>query len=232
MATNIERTSRWVAMAAVVASAIFFGWYGMRVGRVWPALLPFFGGFVLAWLAALLGLAKQRFWGQGYAAGLSLLSLSLLAPAARHLSVAFFVATQLVLLGAIGVRVMAEKELGATLADERSWRHGALAFTGGLAMPWLLAAGLLPGGGIGGLIGLAGAGLAVLGISGAFRDRTWGLFAMAGAIPLLLAIPPFRWGCVTAPHDVAGEVASLTLAAGVLAWISPVIQHLVRQRAR
>jgi hypothetical protein len=230
MATNIERASRWIAMVALVASAFFFGWYGLHVGRAWPAALPFFGGFVLAWLAALLGIARRRFWGQGYAAGLSLLSLSLLAPAANHAAVALFVGTQLALLGALGVRAMAEMEQAET--EERSWRHGALAFTSGLAMPWLLAAGLLPGGGVWGLVAMVGAGLAVLGSSGAFRNRTWGLLAMVGAIPLLLAIPPFTWGCIRAPHDVAGEVASLTLAAGVLSWIAPMFAALRHRASR
>lgn len=230
MATNIERASRWVAMVALVASAIFFGWYGFHVGKVWPAAWPFFGGFVLAWLAALVGMARKRFWGQGYTAGLSLLSLSLLGPAANHFAVALFVGTQLALLGALGVRAMAELEDGPR--DEQcSWRHGALAFTCGLAMPWLLAAGLLPGGGLWGLLGLGGAGLAVLGITGAFSNRTWGLLAIVASIPLLLAIPPFSWGCIPAPHDVAGEVASLTLGAGVLAWIAPMFGILRRRAA-
>ncbi len=228
MATNIERASRWVAMVALVASAIFFGWYGLHVSKAWPAAWPFFGGFVLAWLAALYGIAQRRFWGQGYTAGLALLSVSLLGPAANHLPVALFVGTQLALLGALGVRAMAELE-GAPRDDDHSWRHGALAFTGGLAMPWLLAAGLLPGGGLWGLLGLAAAGLAVLGIAGAFSNRTWGMLAIVASIPLLLAIPPFSWGCIRAPHDVAGEVASLTLGAGVLAWIAPMFNALRRR---
>ncbi len=229
MATNIERASRWVAMVALVASAAFFGWYGFRLARGWPAIAPFFGGFVLAWLAALYGIGRRRFWGQGYTTGLSLLSLSLLSPAANHVGVALFVGTQLALLGALGVRAMAELE-GAQADGDYSWRHGALAFTGGLAMPWLLAAGLLPGGGTSGLLGLGAAGLAVLGIAGAFRNRTWGLFAMTASIPLLLAIPPFSWGCIMAPHDVAGEVAALTLGAGVLAWTAPIL-GLLKKRA-
>ena len=86
MATNIERASRWVAMAALVASAAFFGWYGFRLARGWPAIAPFFGGFVLAWLAALYGIGRRRFWGHGYTTGLSLLSLSLLSPAGEPTS--------------------------------------------------------------------------------------------------------------------------------------------------
>src|SRR5690606_27929385 len=119
---------------------------------------------------------------------------------------------QLVLLASLGVRAMAERELGEALDGARSWRHRTLAFTGGLATPWLLAVGLLPGGGFAGLLGLAGALLAVVGLAGAFRERTWGLLAIAGSIPVMLAVPPFSWGCITAPHDVAGEVASVTLA--------------------
>ncbi len=227
MATKIERASRWVAMGALVASVIFFGWYGLAMGRAWPAVWPFFGGFALAFAAALAGVARRRWWAPGYTAGLSILTVALLAPAATRIEVLLFLGAQLALLGSLGVRAMTERESGE--ADgTRSWRHGALAFTGGLALPWLMAAGLLPGGGVAGLIGLGGAALAVLGISGAFRERAWGLLAMGASIPLLLAIPPFTWGCITAPHDVAGEVASLTMAAGLFAWVAPIFKGLRR----
>lgn len=226
MATNIERTSRWVAIGALVASVIFFGWYGLAMGRTWPAVWPFFGGFALAFAAALAGVARRRFWAPGYTAGLSILTVALIAPAATRLEVFLFLGAQLALLTSLGVRAMASRELGEALDEGRSWRHGALAFTGGLAVPWLLAAGLLPGGGWAGLVGLAGALVAVVGIAGAFRERTWGLLAMAASVPLLLAIPPFSWGCITAPHDVAGEVASLTMGAGLLAWVAPILAGL------
>lgn len=226
MATNIERTSRWVALVALAASAGFFGWYGVAVGKSWPAVIPFFGGFALAWVAALLGIARRRWWGPSFTTGLSILTLSLMLPGIGRAEVVAFVVTQLALLGALGVRAMTEQELGEPLDGPRTWRHGALAFTSGLAVPWLLAAGLLPGGGFAGLLGLVGAGIACLGITAAFRGRTWGLLAIVGAIPLLLAIPPFAWGCITSPHDVAGEVASLTLGAGVAVWMVPLLKRL------
>lgn len=226
MATKIEVTSRWVALGAVVVSTLFFGWYALAVGTKWAAMMPFFGGFVAAWLVALLGLSRQRWWGPGYTAGLSILTVSLMAPAAARVDVVVFLGVQLALLGALGVGVMSHKERGA---EVRSWHHGVLAFTGGLAVPWLLAAGLLPGGGLMGLVGLVGAGLAALGLFGAFRERTWGLLAMALSIPLLLAIPPSTWGCLRAPQDIAGEVASITLGAGLLVWVVPM---LARLRAR
>ncbi|HEY8432097.1 MAG TPA: hypothetical protein VIL20_27155 [Sandaracinaceae bacterium] len=228
MATKIERTSRWVAMGALVASVVFFGWYGFAMGRTWPAVWPFFGGFALAFAAALFGVARRRWWAPGYTAGLAILSIALLAPAATRLEVFLFLGAELTLLAALGVRAMSERELGEPFDDARSWRHSALAFTGGLAVPWLLAAGLLPGGGWMGLVGLGGALVAAIGLAGAFRERTWGLLAMAASVPLLLAIPPFTWGCIPAPHDVAGEVASLTMGAGLLAWVAPVLARLRR----
>lgn len=215
-------------MGALVASAIFFGWYGLAMGRTWPAVWPFFGGFAVAFLAAFAGVARRRWWAPGFTAGLSILTIALIAPAATRVEVFVFLGAQLALLASLGVRAMTERELEEPLDGPRSWRHGALAFSSGLAVPWLLAAGLLPGGGWAGLIGLGGAAIAMLGISGAFRGRTWGLLAMAGAVPLLLAIPPFTWGCITAPHDVAGEVASLTMGAGLLAWIAPLFSRLRR----
>jgi hypothetical protein len=224
MATKIERTSRWVARVAVVASAAFFAWYALAVGKAWPAVTPFFGGFVVAWLAALLGLARNRWWGAPYTAGLSVLNIALMAPAASRAEVACFLVGQLVLLAALGTRAMSDEEQQRVPA--RSWRHATLAFTGGLAVPWLLAAGLLPGGGALGLIGLGGAGLAAIGLSGALRERTWGLLTIALSIPLLLAIPPFAWGCISAPQDVAGEVASITLGAGLLVWLAPMFGRL------
>jgi hypothetical protein len=224
--TSIERTSRWVAVVALVASAFFFGWYGMTTGRVWPAVMPFFGGFVAVWLVAALGIARRRWWGSAFTVGLSVLTLSLMAPGAARLEVAAFLLVQLGLLGALGVRAMAEKELEQDLDEPRTWRHSALAFTSGLAMPWLLATGLLPGGGVAGLIGLGGMLLAGLGILGAFRGKTWGLVGMLAAIPVLVAVPAFSWGCATAPHDVAGEIAAITMGAGLLAWVSPILSRL------
>lgn len=226
MATKIERTSRWIAMGALGASLIFFGWYGLAMGRTWPAVWPFFGGFALAFAAALFGVARRRWWAPGYTGGLSILTIALMAPAATRVEVFVFLGAQLALLAALGVRAMSARELGESLDGSPSWRHGALAFSSGLAVPWLLAAGLLPGGGWLGLVGLAGALIAAGGIAGAFRERTWGLLAMVASVPLLLAIPPFTWGCITAPHDVAGEVASLTMGAGLLAWIAPLFSRL------
>jgi hypothetical protein len=226
MATNIERTSRWVALVALAGSAGFFAWYGVSVGRAWPAVMPFFGGFALAWVVSMLGIARRRWWGPSFTTGLSILTLSLMLPGSGRSEVVAFLVTQLALLGALGVGAMTEQEIGEPVDGPRTWRHGALAFTSGLAMPWLLAAGLLPGGGMAGVLGLLGAGLACVGIAGALWGRTWGLLAMGAAIPVLLAIPPFAWGCLTSPHDVAGEVASCTLAAGLAAWLVPVLRRL------
>lgn len=224
MATTIERTTRWVAGVAIAASAGFFGWYALAIGAKWSAVVPFFGGLVLAWLGALIGLSRRRWWGSPYAAGLSILTVAFMAPAASRPDVIFYLGTQLALLAALGVRAMHERERG--LDEVRSWRHATLAFMGGLAVPWLLAAGLLPGGGVMGLVGLGGAALAATGLSAAFRDRTWGLLAIGLSIPLLLAIPPSSWGCIRAPHDMAGEVASITLGAGLLVWIVPLFARL------
>jgi hypothetical protein len=66
----------------------------------------------------------------------------------------------------------------------------------------------------------------VLGLYGALRERTWGLFAIGLSIPILLAVPPTSWGCLRAPHDVAGEVASLTLGTGLLVWLTPLLSRL------
>jgi hypothetical protein len=226
MATNLERTSRWVALVALAASAGFFAWYGVAVGKSWPAVMPFFGGFALAWVVSLLGIARRRWWGPSFTTGLSILTLSLMLPGIGRTEVVAFVLTQLALLGALGVRAMTEQEVGENAEGERTWRHGALAFTSGLAIPWLLAVGLLPGGGLAGVMGLVGAGVACLGIASALRGRTWGLIAIGGSIPLLLAVPPLAWGCITSPHDVAGEVASFTLASGLAVWVVPVLKRL------
>lgn len=223
MATKLERMSNAVALATVGASAVFFAWYTLVVGSAWPAVMPFFGGFGIVWLAALLGLWRERWWGVPFTAGFSILSVALLAPAASRLDVVVFLVAQVVLLGALGIKAMSERERGA---ETRSWRHATLAFMGGLAMPWLLAAGLLPGGGAAGLLALGAAGLASLGLYGALRERTWGLLAIGLSIPLLLAVPPTSWGCLRAPHDVAGEIASITLGAGLLVWVAPLIARL------
>ncbi|MCZ7682088.1 MAG: hypothetical protein M5U28_26155 [Sandaracinaceae bacterium] len=222
MATNIERTSRWVAIGALVASVIFFGWYGLAMGRTWPAVWPFFGGFALAFAAALAGVARRRFWAPGYTAGLSILTVALIAPAATRLEVFLFLGAQLALLASLGVRAMASRELGEALDESRSWRHGALAFTGGLAVPWLLAAGLLPGGGWAGLVGLAGALVAVDRHRRRVPRADLGPARDGGVGAALARHPAVLVGCITAPHDVAGEVASLTMGAGLLAWVAPI----------
>jgi hypothetical protein len=221
--TTVERTTRWVAGAAVTSSAVFFGWYALAMGSKWGAVMPFFGGLVVAWLAALLGIGRRRWWSAPYAAGLSILTVALMSPAASRPDVVFYLVTQLVLLSALGVRAMHERERGL---EARTWRHATLAFMGGLAVPWVLAAGLLPGGGAMGLVGLGAAALACLGLFGAFRERTWGLLTIGLSIPLLLAIPPSSWGCLNAPHDVAGEVSAITLGAGLLVWITPLFARL------
>lgn len=223
MAKTIERTTRWVALGAVSASAVFFGWYALAMGSKWGAVMPFFGGLVVAWLGALIGLSRGRWWGSPYTAGLSILTVAFMAPAASRPDVIFYLVTQLALLAALGVRAMHDREHGH---EARSWRHATVAFMGGLAVPWLCAAGLLPGGGAMGLVGLGGAALAAIGLTGVFRERTWGLLAIGLSIPLLLAIPPSSWGCLRAPHDVAGEVSSITLGAGLLVWIVPLFARL------
>lgn len=223
MATKLERISSGIALAAAGASAVFFGWYTLAVGSKWAGVMPFFGGFVVVWLIAALGLHRNRWWAVPFTAGLAILNVALMAPAASRLDVAVFLVAQLALLGALGLKAMSERERGD---EARSWRHSTLAFMGGLAVPWLLAAGLLPGGGAAGLLALGAAALASVGLFGALRERTWGLLAIGASIPLLLAVPPTSWGCLPGPHDIAGEIASITLGAGLLVWIAPLVAQL------
>ncbi|MEQ9076966.1 MAG: hypothetical protein RLP09_24110 [Sandaracinaceae bacterium] len=221
---RIERGARGVAVVSLLASAAFFAWYGFAVGASWAAMLPFFGGLTLAWVVAAIGVSRQRVWGPSYAAGLAAISTMVMMPTGLHPSVMVFLGAQVVLLTALAVRTVSAQDAGAPVAD---WRHAAVGFMAGVAVPHLVVAGLLPGAACGvALTGVAAAGLAVLGLSGVFRGKTWGLFALMGAVPLLVAIPEVAHPCLTTAHDRAGDLAALALGLGLIPWIAPLARAL------
>lgn len=223
-----ERVSRTAALLALLASAAFFAWYGLSVGQSWPATLPFYGGATLMWVVAAIGVHRQQVWGPSFAAGLSAVSIVTMLRSGLHPPVTVFLATQVVLLATLALHSVAARraEDDSPLAADR-WRYAGLAFAAGIATPYLLLAGLFPGLGLGAsLVGLGGLAVGVAGVAGAFRGRAWGLFAMTGAIPLLLAVPPTGWACHAALHDRAGELAAIGMGLGVMPWVAPILRRL------
>jgi hypothetical protein len=226
MRISTERVSRAGAVVALLASAAFFAWYGLAIGRSWTAALPFYGGASLMWVVAAIGVHRRTVWGPSFAAGLSAVSIVTMLRAGLHPAVTVFLGVQVLLLAALATRAAATRDDREPLASER-WRYAGLAFAAGIATPYLLLVGLFPGLSLGpSLLGLAGLALGVAGVSGAFRGRAWGLLAMVGAVPLLLAVPPAGWSCHAALHDRAGELASLGMVLGVIPWVGPVARRL------
>lgn len=223
MPLDVDTMSRRIAVGALLASAAFFAWWGLAMGRVFVGYAPFFLGLTLSWGIAAVGMHRARAWGPGYAGGLCALATVVMLPAGLHPPVVLFLCAQVVIMTALVMHAM------ATPAAPSAWRHTGLAFAAGLATPWLLYVGLVPGAGLAGaLIGLAALALAGAGITAAFRGRTWGLLAMMGTIPLALAIPESPWSCHASPHDRAGDLAALALALAAIPWIGPIARHLRR----
>lgn len=226
MGIGSERLSRAVAVGALLSSAAFFAWYGLAFGASWPAMLPFYGGAVLMWMVAAAGVERRRPWGPSFAAGLSAISVLTMLRAGLHPAVTLFLSGQVILFAALAARAVAERQSGAEPEPEQ-WRHAGLGFAAGIAAPWLLIVGLLPGLGCGAsMLGLGAAALGAAGIGAAFRGRTWGLFAMAAAVLPLLAIPASGVGCMAGLHDGAGELASIALGLALLPWAGPVVRRL------
>ena len=227
MPAHIERSARAVAVVSLLASAAFFAWYGLALGQSWAAMLPFFGGLSLTWLVGAIGVSRQRVWGPSYAAGLAAISAMVMLPVGLHPAVIAFLGAQVILLTALAVRSVAAHDAGAPVA---SWRHSGVGFMAGVAVPWIVVAGLMPTGATGTLlIGTGAAALAVAGLSGVFRGKTWGLFATMAAIPALIAIPE-GFGCAASSHDRAGELAALALGLGLLPWLAPLARALSPRR--
>ena len=214
---NIDWTRR-VAVVGLLASGAFFLWWGLAAS--WFYMGPFFAGLVLSWLVAAEGVNADRAWGPGFAAGLSSLSALAMLPSGTRAPVAIFLAAQVVVLSAIGMRSLARPR------PRQRWRFAILGFSAGAAAPWLVVAALLPGQGLGSTLLAAGAvGLASVGVWASFRGRTWGLFAMLAAAPLLLAIPE-SGACHASTHDRAGELAALGMAFATLPWLGPMRRAL------
>ena len=223
----MERTSRTVAVACLLASGAFFAWYALAVGG--PPI-PFLSATALAWMVAALGVSRGTAWGPSFAAGLSAVTTIVLLPWGLMPAVAVFLGVQAVLHASLAARAIAS---GSRADDhpEVSWRHAGMGFGAGLAMPWLLLVGLLPGLGCSdSMLAFAALVLATGGLSAAFGGRTWGLFAIAGALPLLLAVPPSGM-CHASPHDTAGEIAALGLGIALLPWLGPVARRLLGRPA-
>jgi hypothetical protein len=220
----MERTSRSLAVVCLLASGAFFAWYALAIGG--PSI-PFLSATSLAWVVAALGVSRRWAWGPSFAAGLSAVTTIVLLPSGLLPAVAVFLAVQAVLHASLAARAIAgESDERPEHLAEISWRHGGMGFAAGLAMPWLLLVGLLPGLSCGAsMLALIALVTAIGGLNAAFRGRTWGLFAMAGAIPLLLAVPPQSL-CHATPHDTAGEIAALGLGLALLPWVGPVARGL------
>lgn len=222
MSDSVERWSRRTAVVCLLASAGFFAWWATAVVPATPSLLPYFGGLVATWLLAASGVQRQRPWGPGLATGLAAMSVVSLLPLGLMTPVAAFLAAQVMLISALTLRAFARGPESA-----RTFRHAGLAFAVGLAAPWLLLVGLLPGLSCGAsLLGLTALACGGAGAAAAFRGRTWGVFALLASIPLLIAIPETHLGCSVAPHDRAGELSALALTLATLPWLPPIARRL------
>ncbi|MFK7989909.1 MAG: hypothetical protein AB8I08_28070 [Sandaracinaceae bacterium] len=224
MPDALQDASRRTAVVCLLASAAFFTWWGAATVPAWPAALPYFGGLVAAWLLAAVGVHRGLSFGPGFAIGLAAMSIVSLLPLGLRAPVTAFLAAQVVLISALTLRAFADPA-------QTSWRHGGLSFAVGLGAPWLLLVGLLPGlDGGASLLGLGALSVGGVGALAAFRGRTWGLFAILAAVPMLLAVPEARLGGSLAPHDRAGELAALALTLATLPWLRPIAARLFARR--
>lgn len=198
-----------------------------------PELTNFFGAMAGLYGVAFFGLVAGYFWARWFAMGLGAFGLMTAAMAIWQIGLDFIP----LFLG--GTHALVALTLwGDGMAvdfDGRSdWRErfhmdenatrrlGKAIIRAGMTLPMLLAYGLAPRSGMGeSLLAAVVVGVAVLGIAGLFRMRTWGVLLMAaGAIGLMGTAMTTAPVASVGPVSVAGHAAIFhLLATGVIAAV-------------
>jgi hypothetical protein len=225
MRKSIALAGHAMSTLGLLGGAAYFLWAFASHGAV-----PLFLAFAIAFGVAARGVQLRRYWAPGYATGLSLLTLALLAPLRSVPEVTVLFAALCTGLVSLGARALADR------GPRVDWRLSSLGLSAGLATPFLLLYGLTPMHlgvlGVGSLLAVA---LASVGFLAAFRGRTWGLFALLAAVPLLsvdttwLEVGGVVWHCGLARHDAAGDAAAALVLFALLPFAAPVVRFLARR---
>lgn len=222
MIQRVERISRIFATLPLFGAALALTHWGVHVGG---RGLPFFIVLATAWMAAGVGVLRQARWGPGFAAGLSLFTIVALSSLARYPEVAAIIAALGVTLASLALRSYAAQALGKLDGDQ--WRFTAMGLAAGMALPFIVIFGLLPSHfGPVGVVGRVGTLLALFGMAAAFRSRTWGLFAMVAAAPLIVFSPVPLSPCGGGLHNLAGDGAGMMLLLAAGPFVPPIARFL------
>lgn len=239
--------------AVALLSLSFFGiLYFLVALNAPPGWGPVFAGLMVCYLTAFLALAAQWFWARWFASGLGwsgfMLGLMSLVMIGWHPSLAIYTVLHgVIVVALVGTKMASRFELQSTWRERYAMdeygvaRLGKAVTRGAASLPTLIMWALAPREGdqmllLGGLALL----LAVGGLSGLIRLRTWGLLALSGSAAALMAVAALSADLTLSVADVDLPTAGLWALQGSpaigVAWVSlallpfalPVLRYLRR----
>jgi hypothetical protein len=239
--------------AVALLSLSFFGiLYFLVALNAPPGWAPVFAGLMICYLTAFLALAAQWFWARWFASGLGwsgfMLGVMSLVMIGWHPSLAIYTVLHgIIVVALLGGKMSSRYELQATWRERYAMdeygvaRLGKAVTRGAASLPTLIMWALAPREGDQMLLlgGLALA-LAIGGLSGLVRLRTWGLLALSGAAAALMAVAALSSDLTLSVTDVDLPTAGLWALQGSpaigVAWVSlavlpfalPVLRYLRR----
>lgn len=240
------------AAVALLALSFFGILYFLVALNAPPGWGPVFAGLMICYLTAFLALAAQWFWSRWFASGLGwsgfMLGLMSLVMIGWHPSLAIYTVLHgIIVAGLLGQKMASRYEMQASWRERYAMdeygvaRLGKAVTRGAASLPTLIMWALAPREGdqmllLGGLALL----LALGGLSGLIRLRSWGLLALSGAGASLLAVATFGSQLTLSVTDVDLPTAGLWALQGSpavgVAWVSlallpfvlPVLRYLRR----
>jgi len=251
---GFERSRR--AVTALALSLFVFFYLLVALNPPAPDWAPAFGALALCYGVAFMGVAAEWFWGRWFASGLGYSGLMVAAVSMVMLgwnpALAIYGG-----LHALVTVLLAGKKMADRYDLQAGWRerYGMDEFgvarlrktvtRASASLPSVILWALGPkdpGEGMLALVaGLAVAGLAVGGLRGVVRLRSWGLLAFSGAAALLLifkssSTPLHILGIRPGVASLMSSSIGATLAAALLAlavapFAAPIARHLARSRA-
>jgi hypothetical protein len=257
---GFERTRRAVSALAL---SLFMAFYLLlafvMVQNGMPELVPALVALAVCYGVAFMGVAAEWFWGRWFAAGLGwsgimLVTVSLVMTGQWNTVLGLYGGLHGLIVLALAGQKMADRYDLQTAWRERFGmdefgvaRLRKTVTRASASLPsvifWALGP-KEPGQGM--LLALAGVGaatLAISGLAGVIRLRSWGLLALAGAAVVLFSMGGIA-GAALSVRAVAGGMTGLptmglgTLAAGglllasVLPFAGPLARHLGRRASR
>jgi hypothetical protein len=242
-----ERERAAVALLSLSFFGILYFLVSLNAPDGWG---PVFAGLMVCYLTGFLALASQWFWARWFASGLGwsgfMLGMMSLVMIGWHPSLAIYtVLHAVIVLALMGQKMAARYELQPAWREKYSMdefgvaRLGKAVTRGAASLPTLIMWALAPREGdqmlmLGGLALV----LAVAGLSGLVRMRSWGLLALAGAAGSLLAVAALGGNPWFAVADVDLPTAGLWALQGSptvgVVWVSlallpfavPVLRYL------